>query len=254
MIKTLGIQLYTIRDFLANEEQVKSSFAKLAEYGYTDLHTAGFNIPIPRFAELAEEAGLRVCGTHYSFESMLNETEKTIELHKTLGTTNIGVGGMPGNARESKDELLKFINDANKLGEIFAKYGCKFTYHNHSFEFRRIDGKNRIMDYLVDGLNPETTSFVLDTYWVQHGGGDVISWIKKLAGRIDILHLKDMKMTADGQRYCEIMEGNLNWDGIIEAAEEIGVKYYVVEQDSCDGCPFDSIKLSSENIHAKFMK
>ena len=64
MIQTLGIQLYTIRDALGYEAQVKESLAKLKSYGYTDLHTAGFPpMTVQRFAELIREAGLRVCGT-----------------------------------------------------------------------------------------------------------------------------------------------------------------------------------------------
>ena len=253
MIQTLGIQLYTIRDALGDEAQVKESLAKLKAYGYTDLHTAGFPpMPVERFAELIREAGLRVCGTHYSFEKMLNDPEGAMEEHRILGTRYMGIGGMPGPARTSKEELLKFIDQANKVGENVSRYGFKFTYHNHSFEFCKIDGK-RIIDYLVEGLDPKTCSFVLDTYWVQHGGGDPIWWIKKLAGRIDILHLKDMKMTPEGQKYAEICEGNMNFDGIMEAAESIGVKYYVVEQDTCPGDPFDSAKLSSENIHKRYM-
>ena len=254
MIKTLGIQLYTIRDQFKNEEEVAVGLKRLKDMGYTDLHTAGFPIPVERFAELVKENGLNVCGTHYDWNKMLNETDAAMEDHKLLGTVNMGIGGMPGPARTSLEELKKFIEDANKVAEKISKYGFKFTYHNHSFEFRKIDGKKRIIDYLVEGLNPETCSFVLDTYWVQHGGGDPIQWIKKLEGRIDILHLKDMQMTKDGQKYTEICEGNMNFDGIMKAAEEIGVQYYVVEQDICPGDPFDSAKLSSDNIHARYMK
>ena len=110
----------------------------------------------------------------------------------------------------------------------------KFTYHNHSHEFTRQENGKTFMDMLVNGLDKDTTSFVLDTYWVQHGGGDVRYWIEKLAGRIDILHLKDMKR-IDGndnvQQITEIGNGNLYWEGILETAEKSGVKYYIVEQD-----------------------
>jgi len=252
MIKTLGIQLYTIRDKFKNEEEVKAGLAKLKELGYTDLHTAGFPVPVERFAELVNEAGLNVCGTHYDYDTIINDTDRAIAEHKLLGTTNVGIGGMPGPARTSKEELLKFIADSNEAANKLAAAGMKYTYHNHSFEFVKVDGK-RIMDYLVEGFN-ENVSFVLDTYWVQHGGGDPIQWIKKLAGRIDILHLKDMQMTSEGQKYTEICEGNMNFDGIIEAAEAAGIRYYVVEQDVCPGDPFDSAKISSENIHARYMK
>ena len=36
-------------------------------------------------------------------------------------------------------------------------------------------------------------------------------------------------------------------------AEKIGVKHYVVEQDTCPGDPFDSLKISRDYIKAKYM-
>lgn len=111
----------------------------------------------------------------------------------------------------------------------------KFTYHNHSHEFIRLENGKTAMEMLMEGLDSKNTTFVLDTYWVQHGGGDPRQWIEKLAGRIDILHLKDMrriKADHDVQQITEIGSGNMNWDGIIKSAEKSGVKYYVVEQDA----------------------
>ena len=117
-----------------------------------------------------------------------------------------------------------------------------------------LDGK-LIMDMLIEGLDPINTGFVLDTYWVQHGGGDVRYWIEKLAGRIDILHLKDMAK-SDGneppQYITEVGNGNLYWEGIIETALRTGVKSFVVEQDTCPGDPFDSLRKSADYLRANF--
>ncbi len=74
-----------------------------------------------------------------------------------------------------------------------------------------------------------------------------------LSGIIDILHLKDMAMGNSGQYITEIGNGHLWWEGIIESAERAGVKYFVVEQDTCPGDPFESIKQSSDFIHKYFM-
>ena len=109
------------------------------------------------------------------------------------------------------------------------------------------------MDMLVEGLDPVKTSFVLDTYWVQHGGGDVRHWIEKLAGRVDILHMKEMGRNENGPFITEIGNGNMYWEGILETAAKTGVKYYVVEQDTWPGDPFDSIRQSSEYLHKHFM-
>lgn len=55
-----------------------------------------------------------------------------------------------------------------------------------------------------------------------------------------------------GPYITEIGNGNLYWDGIIEASLNSGVKHFVVEQDSCPGDPFDSLKISSDYLHANF--
>ena len=130
----------------------------------------------------------------------------------------------------------------------------KFTYHNHSFEFVKMANGESAFDILIKELDPETTSFCLDTYWVQHGGGDVCAWIEKLKGRIDILHLKDMqrlphfKDKVGYQFYTEIGQGNMDWERILETADRCGVKYYIVEQDTCPGDPMDSMKISADYL------
>lgn len=252
MIDKLGVQLFTIRDCMKDLDSLKASFEKLSRLGYTNAQTAGIPVPVKDFAQAAKDSGIEICGTHYSFEEIRDTPDKAMEAHKILGTTNMGVGGMPGEYERTEAGVKRFIEDANKIGQYISKYGFKFTYHNHSFEFRRA-GDKTIMELLFEGLDPKTTSFVMDTYWVQHGGGDVCAWIKKLSGRIDILHLKDMGM-ADTQFITEIGQGNINFDGAIAAAEETGVKYYVVEQDTCPGDPFDSLRISADYIRKRYMK
>ena len=252
-MKELGLQLFTIRDFMKTEEDIRESFRKMRQYGYTQAQTAGCSIPYYDFARIANEEGIQIIGTHESFRKMLSDFEQVLENHKLLGTTNMGIGGRNFN---SLDEVKDFIEKANMIGEKVAKNGMKFTYHNHSHEFFKWENGKTTMDMLVEGLNPNTTSFVLDTYWVQHGGGDVRYWIEKLAGRIDIIHLKDMKRILKGdsaQQITEIGNGNMNWDLIIESAKKAGVKYYVVEQDDSYtiNC-FQSIKQSAEYLY-KYM-
>lgn len=241
-MKEFGLQLFSIRDHFETEEQIKEAFLEMKKYGYSYGQTAGtYDFITPeRYAELAHEAGITICGTHYNWDRIVNDVEGTVKYHQALGTTNVGIGGMPGPARESKEALLDFIALFNETAEKYAKYGMKLTYHNHSFEFKKFDGKT-IFDYLVDGLNPETTSFVLDTYWVQHGGADVRATIERLAGRIDILHLKDMEAchayAIEGGKFIsapaiiEVGQGNINFRDIIPLAEKCGVKYFVVEDD-----------------------
>ena len=174
-----------------------------------------------------------------------------MEIHRMWGTNTVGTGSMPMPPRTNLEELKKYIDEFNRVAEIYAKEGFRLSYHNHHFEFVRIDGYKTVMDYLYEGLDPYTTSFVLDTCWVSAGGGDVVTWMEKLEGRLDILHLKDMTLKLKGGVYqpemCEIGYGNLSWDPIIKTAEKIGVKHYVVEQDAFfTGSPFNSLKMSAD--------
>ncbi len=265
-MKEFGLQLYTIRDKFETIDDIRNSFKKIAELGYSHGQTAGGLDNVEEFAAAAKDAGIRICGTHYSFDKITQETDDTMRRHEILGTTNVGIGGMPGPARESLDELKKFIEDANTVAAKLAKNGFKFTYHNHSFEFKKFDDGKTIMDYLIEGFDPANVSFVLDTYWVQHGGYDVRKMINRLAGRIDILHLKDMGACKSykleggsvlaAPYITEIGNGNINFEEIIPLAEATGVKDFVVEQDTnfIDGDCFKSIKVSADYIKANLLK
>lgn len=249
MIKEIGLQLWTIKEFMRNEEDIRESFCKMRRYGYTQAQTAHCSIPYADYGRIAKEEGIEIVGTHDSFDMMVNDFEQSLENHKLLGTTNMGCGGKHYN---SIYEVECFIEKANIVGDKAAQNGMKFTYHNHSHEFYKWENGKTTMDMLVEGLDMNNTSFVLDTYWVQHGGGDVRYWIQKLAGRIDILHLKDMKRILgkeNVQQYTEIGNGNMNWELILETAQNTGVKYYVVEQDAgfSVNC-FQSIKQSAEYL------
>jgi len=252
-IKKLGVQLFTVRDYMGGEEQIRETFSKLKAIGYDEVQTAGCQVPYDVFGQLAKDAGLEIVGTHDDLGLMLNDTDKAIERHELLNTKLMGIGGWGFNNAE---EIDTFCNNINNLGKKIADKGYKFSYHNHSSEFVKVEENRTILEHLSDCLDPGFGTFCLDTYWVQHGGGDVRFWINKLANRIEVLHLKDMKMTPNGQAMTEIGNGNLNWQGIIEEANKSDVKHYVVEHDVFwkDDDPFKSLEISANYLRKNFMK
>lgn len=236
-MKKIGIQLYTIRDWFVDEQKTEQAFKALADMGYTQAQTAGTYgyMSAEKFAECAKKNGIEIVGTHYDWNLIKNDLEGTIKYHDILGTKNVGIGGMPKEARESKEELLKFIDEVNGVAAKLGERGYKFTYHNHSFEFKKIDGKT-IFDYLIEGFDKNNVTFVLDTYWLQHGGIDIRRMLERLEGRVDILHLKDMGAVAGGDKgnqpyITDVGNGNIDFTDIVPLAESLGVKYFVVEQD-----------------------
>lgn len=263
MINKLGVQAYTFRKYYdgenANEQTLAHAFRTVKALGYDEIQTAGFGkIGLEKYCELAHDAGLTIVGTHYDFREMLEDTDEAMRKHREILKTDLmGIGSMPMEARTDKAELFKFIDQVNRFAEKIKDYGFKFTYHNHHFEFLRIDGNKTLMDYLYEGLNPQTVSFCLDTHWVQRGGGNPTTWIEKLSGRIDILHLKDMAVLNNNgniePKITEIGNGNIDFDSIIDVSARTAVKYYCVEQDICPGDPLDSLKISADYIKEKYM-
>ena len=49
-----------------------------------------------------------------------------------------------------------------------------------------------------------------------------------------------------------VAEGNLEFDAILEAAKRCGVKHLLVEQDICQGSPFDCLERSFKNLQGKY--
>ena len=256
MFQKIGFQQYTIRDYMIDPDVADLAFAKLAKIGYTELHTAHVT---PAFdektlGELCRKNGIQIIGSHYNWDKIQNDPEKVIEIHKAWGTNNIGIGGMPMDARSDLGKLREFIDKFNKVAEYYAKYGYRLGYHNHYFEFIRVDGKKHMMDLLVENLDPKNTSFILDTAWLVAGSADVEEWIYKLEGRIDILHLKDLFHLADGRRLypkaTELGNGMVNLDKAIKAAKATNVKHYIVEQDEF----YSPHAINSLQISADFLK
>jgi len=249
----VAAQMYTCRDFCKNPREIAESLRKLAAIGYTAVQSSGIGkeeaIEPAEMKRLCDDLGLTVCATHISFDAMRADLPKVIADHQAMGCHYAGIGGAPKDARENAATWSAFAKEASEIGAKLKEHGITFIYHNHSQEFAKMDDGRRVMDILFEDSDPTTFQFEPDLYWVAHGGGSPVAWLKKLAGRCDVIHLKDFAIKADRtQYYTEIGEGNLDWPTIMATVEQIGVKWMPVEQDTCPGNPFDSLALSYQNL------
>ncbi|MGG1552199.1 sugar phosphate isomerase/epimerase family protein [Paenibacillus ferrarius] len=248
----LAVQLYTLRNDLKTPEDISESLKKVKQLGYTAVQASGVGpIDVHEFKALADREGLNICATHVGYNDLLNNMDGVIAQHKAWDCKYVGLGGLPVEFRDSREGYAAFAKQATEFGRQLQAAGLKFIYHNHDFEFAKYEGKTG-MDILFEETDPEAVYFELDVYWVQAGGADPIAWIRKMGGRMKVVHFKDMIVTPDRkQRFAEIGEGNMNFRGIIEACREIGVEWAAVEQDDCyDRNPFDSIAISLRNLQA----
>ena len=246
----LGAQGYTIRNFAKTEEDIKASFEKLKNIGYKAVQISGFARIEPELLKAyADEYGLEICATHNALERFENDVEGLIREHKLWGCKYIGIGGMPEVYRADKEGFGAFLKKIETPAKKIADAGLKFVYHNHCFELAKIDGDKTGFDYLADNTSPDYFGFLADFYWIMAGGMFPVDFIEKYADRVEITHFKDMAAKTDNTHtYAEIFNGNMNYNAIYNACMDKGVKWAVVEQDICPGDPFDSLKLSFDNL------
>ena len=249
----LAAQMYTLREFSKDAVQLAKTLAKVKAIGYDAVQISGVcAIEYADLKKLLDDNGLYCCATHISFEKMRDETAKVIEEHQLIGCKYPAIGGLPGTYRNA-DGFPRFAKEATEVGKKLAAGGCYFGYHNHSFELEKF-GKRTGLQILYEDSCPEFFKAEIDTYWIQHGGGDPAQWIADLAGRIPLVHLKDMTVRNGQPIMAEVGEGNLNWPKIIDTCKKSGVEWYIVEQDTCERDPFDSLKISLENLKAMGLK
>ena len=250
----LAAQLYTIRQYTQNPEDIKVSLGKIKNIGYNAVQVSGFGKIDPHLLkEYIDEYELEICVTHTPFERIVEDTANVISEHKLWNCKYIGLGSMPSqyrNTKEGCDEFLRLILPAT---EKIYDSGLKFMYHNHRFEFAKIDGALTAIEYMAEKTQPEKFGFLADFYWVQAGGASPEHFIKTYADRIDIVHFKDMAVADDKIIMAEIFEGNMDYDSIYAECLKNNVKWVAIEQDVCPADPFDSLKISFDNIKARNM-
>ena len=243
MATKLAAQLYTIRQFMKTPEDMAVSLKKIREIGWEAVQLSGHGPIAPEeLRKLLDDADLEVCATHTSYERMRDNMDEVMEEHRILRCRNLAIGGLPVSYREKGAAgYAEFAKEASEVAKKLAAHGFTWSYHNHSFELEKFDGKTAL-SILYEESDPEYFLGEIDTYWIQHGGGDPAQWILDLKGRIKLLHLKDMGIINRQQVMAEVGEGNLNWR-VYSAAAELASSG-IVEQDICQHDPFESLAIS----------
>jgi sugar phosphate isomerase/epimerase len=248
-VSQVAAQLYTVRDHLKTKDDFAASLKKIRKIGYQAVELAGLGpLSEAELAKMLAGEGLTCCAAHENGAEIIANPGAVVERMKKLGSRYASYPHPSGVKLDTLAGVRSLAAGLNAAGKVMQEAGIVLTYHNHSIEFRRVEGR-LILDVIYGETDPRYLQAEIDTYWVQHGGGDPEDWCRLLKNRLPLLHLKDYAMTPESRpTFAEIGSGNLNWKPIVAAAEASGCKWYIVEQDTCPGDPFDSLKMSFEYI------
>ncbi len=241
----IALQLYTVRDVL--EKDLDAGLAQVAAIGYKHVELAGlYGHSAEDFKALLDKHGLTAVSAHEGIEHFFGDTQPLIDRAKLFGYQYVNCPYLGEDHRQVG--YRKITEQVLKIASVLSEHGLTVCYHNHDFEWDAdaVEPDRRGVDLLFDGtgLNSE-----LDVYWVKKAGDEPLDWMKKLSGRLPILHMKDMADTPE-RGFAEVGTGIIDFPAILDAAESHGVQFLIVEQDSNWAVsPMESARVGFENLN-----
>lgn len=246
-IRFVGLQLYTVRDEIARD--FKLTLQRVAEMGYQGIEFAGYGqLPSKEMAALLAELGLQAFGSHVGLFLLEQDLDYQINYCLDIGCSYIAIPTLTPQWRSTNGtgyrKLAAYLND---IGRRCQQRGITLVYHNHDFDFVRSeqDKGHYLLDILLAETDPAYLQLELDSGWAAYCGIDPVAYLKQYAGRVPLIHLKDM---TPERTFAEVGEGILDITAYYKAAVECGTRYFLVENDTPRHPSLESVRLSLENL------
>lgn len=268
----VGLQLYSVRDFV--EIDFFDTLEKVRAMGYDAVEFAGdfHGYTGKEVKKKCDELGLVPLSAHVPIDEMVADPEGVIGRYADAGCRYIALPwtdwklSLPG-----VEGYEAFKEDVKTVSKVCKKFGITLLYHNHEFEFVKIDGEYKL-DILYNDLPADTLQTEIDTCWVRVGGEDPVEYVLKYSGRAPLVHLKDYAGERSSDMYELIGNGKVHKTddnptahfefrpvgygvqdvkALIEAAEKAGAEAVIVEQDKPS---MDKTSLECAEMSIKYIK
>ena len=241
----IGIQLYSVRDKM--EKSVEDTFKAIKEMGYDGVEFAGYyGKTAQEIKELLNKYDLECFAVHQGPDLFWNEGQSAYDYLKEIGAQNCVIPGY--DMEEYKNNWDETVKKFKKLSADMKENGIQLMYHNHSFEFEKVDGEY-IIDKLFNAVGTDAMMPEFDTCWIHCTGVDPIAYVKKYKNQIKLIHLKDYIRNENGFKLVPVGYGTQNFPALLDACECSGADILIVEQDSSpDRDTLEASKMSVEYL------
>lgn len=226
LLDRVGLQLYTVRSLMARD--VERTLDQVASIGYREVEFAGyFEQPPARLREILDAGGLAAPSAHVGLDALEGDGwSRALEAARILGHRYLVFPWIPPEARRSLDDYRRLAGRLEDAGGRAREAGLQLAYHNHDFEFERLDGA--VPFDILAGTDPDLVQFQLDLYWIRKAGGDALAYFRRHPGRFPSVHVKDM--AADGAM-VDVGAGVIDWPALFAHADTAVIRHYFVEHD-----------------------
>lgn len=245
----IALQLYSVRDDM--EADFEGTLKKVKALGFDGVEFAGlFDRSPADIAKMLGEIGLKPVSAHVPFVDMMADPKGLMAAYAEIGCKYVVIPYLTPEYRPGAEKFDEVIAGAAMLGEAANAAGLTLLYHNHDFEFEKIDGEYAL-DVLYAKVPKSLLQTEIDTCWVNVAGENPAAYVRKYAGRAPVVHLKDFVMP--GKKPAQMYEligieeekkeedavfefrpngkGVQNFPEILAAAKDAGAAWVVVEQD-----------------------
>jgi sugar phosphate isomerase/epimerase len=232
----IGCQVYPVREALGKD--FPGTLKTLRGIGYRTIEMCsppGYRAEFaplvklagPEMRQIIEDAGLRCESCHYTPAEFKNNLAERIEFAKALGLRQMVLStfGVPATAPLS--DWTRAAEDLNRAGEQVQKAGLVLGFHNHNFEFAKIDDV-LIYDHLMSKLDPKLVGMQFQVAVISIGY-EAAKYLRKYPGRFLSLHLADWN--AAEKKQAPVGAGVVDWKDLFAAAKPAGIRNYFVEMD-----------------------
>ena len=239
----IGLQLYTVRDQM--KADFEGTLARVAEIGYKEVEFAGYFGHSPADVKaILDRHGLSAPSTHIPIGEQ-DAWKAALDTAKAIGHEYIVMPWIPEEKRKTLDDWKKVADVFNHAAKMAHDAGLQFAYHNHDFEFPKIDGQVPY-DVLLQSTDPKLVQLEIDLYWITKAGQDPLSYFARWPGRIPLVHVKDSAGPPD-HKMVDVGQGKIDWKRIFAKKDQAGIKHAFVEHDQPPQ-PFEDIAVSARYL------
>ncbi len=229
-LERIGIQLYTVRSAMLRD--MAGTFQRLAQIGYREVEFAGYfgRTPAQIRGDL-QQAGLVAVSTHGDLDLVRNGWSTALDTASELGLRYITINWLPAETRRTLDDWRRIADDFSSAGERARARGLRLAYHNYDVSLQPIEGKVPL-ELLIERVSAENLEFQMDVYWLVHGGGDPLAWIRRHPSRFTMLHMKD-SAGPPAHVQTDVGAGVIDFRSILalDASQRGAIQHVFVEHD-----------------------